>query len=114
MLPLILFFFLSFSTVVPLRRAMSMSVSPLRTVADFELSFLLLLLFRPLLLVFDDLLLEERLLCELDLLLCDVVVLDSLSADDERLARRRAATLRLSSLSFTSTLLRRVISSSAL
>ena len=67
MLPLILFFFLSFSTVVPLRRAMSMSVSPLRTVADFELSFLLLLLFRPLLLVFDDLLLEERLLCELDL-----------------------------------------------
>ena len=104
MLPFMLLSFLSFCTVVPLRLAMRSRLSPSRTVTFFVVSFfLLLLLLFELLLFFVLLLLFE---------LCVVLELLLLLVDEERvsvtsllrLQRRRAATLRLSSLLSTSTI----------
>lgn len=105
MLPFMLLSFLSFCTVVPLRLAMRSRLSPSRTVTFFVVSFFLLLL---LLLLFELLLLFVLLLL---FELCVVLELLLLLVDEERvsvtsllrLQRRRAATLRLSSLLSTST-----------
>ncbi len=105
MLPFMLLSFLSFCTVVPLRLAMRSRLSPSRTVTFFVVSFfLLLLLLFELLLFFVLLLLFE--LCvafELLLLLVDEERVSVTSLLLLRLPRRRAATLRLSSLLSTST-----------